>query len=317
MHFEIRPMTPQERIYSYTQSQQLIVQTGCIGHLRADMDTGGEGFFTRWDDHCENLKTQAFKAELDEVIHALRFDEQYGGILKNRSLLAAYCYSHPESSFGGDGRSFGFRADSGQHTYMLRLNPNKGEYNLYCYCYRRDRLDQHMKRAQKGIRFITPAYKELFRIPDGDKIRITSPTGEQRDRVCRYIDEAHLEVGGGWNDLFHICQFAEIMEQNGSRVIPLRSALPEKCFSVLPSTGELIAIEKGCRGYAPSSMNVPGKSPRETADAANRAMGVSRAQEAAMLAGSMFGWAVPAADPANYNREGLPVRSKRKNMQER
>lgn len=31
----LRPMTMAERIYSYTQSQQLIMQTGCIGHLRA------------------------------------------------------------------------------------------------------------------------------------------------------------------------------------------------------------------------------------------------------------------------------------------
>ena len=44
MDMTIRPMTPQERMYSYTQSQQIMGQTGCIGHLRGDMDSGGNGF---------------------------------------------------------------------------------------------------------------------------------------------------------------------------------------------------------------------------------------------------------------------------------
>lgn len=77
MKLEIRPMTRAEQKYSYTQSQQIAGQTGCIGHLRADMDTGGNGFFSSWDNHRGDLKTQEFKDEFDAVINALRFDEQY------------------------------------------------------------------------------------------------------------------------------------------------------------------------------------------------------------------------------------------------
>ena len=40
----------------------------------------------------------------------------------------------------------------------------------------------------------------------------------------------------------------------------------------------------------------------------NEQIGVTRAQAAAMLAGSMFGWACPGADPANYDAQGQPVR---------
>lgn len=39
----IRPTTRTEDMYTYTQSSQIQGQTGCIGHLRADMDSNGEG----------------------------------------------------------------------------------------------------------------------------------------------------------------------------------------------------------------------------------------------------------------------------------
>ena len=93
MDFEIKIMTPAERSYCYTGSQQLDKQTGCIGHLRGDMDRSGNGFFTSWEDHCGELKTQAFKDEFDDFINALRFDERYDGIFKNRSSLSRYILS--------------------------------------------------------------------------------------------------------------------------------------------------------------------------------------------------------------------------------
>ena len=101
-----------------------------------------------------------------------------------------------------------------------------------------------MEQAEKGIRFIGPHYKELFRIPDGGQIRILREGCAPIDRTCRYIDDCHVEVGNGWDSLFHICQFAEQMERCHNEVIPLTPPLPEKCFTVQPSSGELIAIER-------------------------------------------------------------------------
>lgn len=221
MNLEIWDILPNEQLYTYSQSAQIEAQTGCIGHLRGDMDTDGDGFFTTWNDHNRTLKTQAFKEEFDEVIQALRFDPEYDGILKDRKALARYCYSHPSCQMA-DGRSFGIRVDTDQYSYLCRLNPNKGEYNFYIYAYKRDWLDKHLQNAQKGIRFIDPHYKELFRVPDGAKIRIRHKDGSSSERVCRYIDDYHAEIG---NSLYHICEFAERMECLGNAVEPADAPL--------------------------------------------------------------------------------------------
>ena len=130
-----------------------------------------------------------------------------------------YARRHSDSAFEGNCTTeYGFRVDTENYAYLLRCNPTKGDYNFYCFCYERKWLDRHMQNARSGIRFITPDYKEIFRIQDDDKIRIVQPDGKTRDFTCRYIDDCHLEVGSG---LYHICEFAEIMEHNGSKVKPL------------------------------------------------------------------------------------------------
>ena len=60
----------------------------------------------------------------------------------------------------------------------------------------------------------------------------------------------------------------------------------------------------------PANEKVDGETGREAADRLNQKAGVTKAQEAAMLAGSMFGWAVPAADPKNYNESGMLLNQK-------
>lgn len=297
-----RVLLPNERNYTYSQSQQLSMQTGCIGHLRADMDSNGEGFFSSWDDFRKDLKTQEFKDEFDTVINELRKD---GNILCNRSTLSKYCFSTPESSFGND-REYGVRVDTEQYAYLMRLNPYKGEYNLYCYCYRKDWLDSHLEKAEKGIRFITLNYKEIFRIPDGNQVRITTADGEKLDRTCRYIDDYHVEVG---RNLYHICEFAERMEQAGNTVVPLRLSLPEQCYSNLLDTGMVVILKRGETGYYKTDIPFKDKeSAKALVEEYNGKLRVTKSQTEAMKAGSMFGFEVSAADPKNYDDSGQPIR---------
>jgi hypothetical protein len=65
----------------------------------------------------------------------------------------------------------------------------------------------------KDIRFINSDYKELFTIPDGGYINITLADGELMTRKCQYHGSHHTNIG---NYLYHICEFAERMEQNGN-----------------------------------------------------------------------------------------------------
>ena len=66
---------------------------------------------------------------------------------------------------------------------------------------------------KKQIRFIDSQYNELFKIDDGNSIRIKFSDGETVIRKCRYIDDYHTEIG---SNVYHICEFAERMEQCGN-----------------------------------------------------------------------------------------------------
>jgi len=309
MELTMRTATPAERLYTCGQSTQIEGQTGCVGHLRADMGEDGKGFFKTWVDHRQSLGTEEFHAEFESVLNALVGDEQYGGFLKSRDAMRDFCQKHPESGFN-DGFLFAFRADTAQYSYLLRLNPYKQDENLFIYCYRRDGLDRHMKQAEKGIRFITPNYKEKFRIEDGDMIRIRRYDGTSIDRVCRYIDECHLEVGGGWDNLYHICQFAEMMERNGNFVIPLRSSLPKVCYGKVPEKRAIVMFERGFDGYRSASYITKGRTSQKLVDELNDGMGVTKAQAMAMQAGATLGWDTPAANPKNYDEQGQPIKSR-------
>lgn len=340
---DLQIMTPEEQNYVYAQSQQISMQTGYIGCLQGGVEFPGTefyGFYSTWKDFRKELKTDKFKAELDDLINSMRFDDN--GILKNCNSLEEHCFSHMESAIESHCHFYGFRVSTEQYTYLMRLNPHEGEYCIYCYL--REPLERHMKKARNGIRFVTPDYKERFCIPDSDSIRIFYPDGTQVDRVCRYIDDTHFElmlrgtdsssirihnldgthtdrvcryIGGTYfekdfrdvGDLYHICQFAELMEQSGKKVIPLRSSLPKLCYSILDSTNEVITIERGVMGYTSSHPPLYGQ---ERADDFNRILGHTKAQAAAMKAGSLFGWDTPAADPKNYDEQGQPIKPKHK-----
>lgn len=84
--------------------------------------------------------------------------------------------------------------------------------------------------------------------------------------------------------------------------------LPEFCCCLLPGTEMPVLVRYGERSYVPLEVREPGERAEETAGRLNRQLGVTKQQQAAMLWGSMFGWDIPAADPARYDEQGMPKR---------
>lgn len=75
-----------------------------------------------------------------------------------------------------------------------------------------------MTNAQEHmIRFIDSDYRTLFTIPDGASITLTFSDGKTVIRRCKFLDEYHTQVG---QNVYHICEFAERMERNGTTYAP-------------------------------------------------------------------------------------------------
>ena len=134
-------LSEQERNYCYSQSSEIRSMTGNLGYLRADFGSNGNSFYTTWWDFREDLKTSEFKSEFDLLINGLR---EEGQPFCDRREMSRYCYAHPEAS-DEEMRNFFFRTDSEKYAYLFRMNPNRGEYNLYCYVYVRELLDKHLQ----------------------------------------------------------------------------------------------------------------------------------------------------------------------------
>lgn len=70
---------------------------------------------------------------------------------------------------------------------------------------------------KRAIRFIDSGYNELFKLLDGNSIVITSFNGSKTTLTCTYIDDYHAKIG---SNVYHICEFAEIMNENGATYAP-------------------------------------------------------------------------------------------------
>jgi|GEM_PF-1635131 len=78
------------------------------------------------------------------------------------------------------------------------------------------------------------------------------------------------------------------------------AGLPGSAFIRHPEDGRLILVRRGVLGFWPCRyLPAAGRTLEDLAAALNRGP-LAPEIEAAMLAGSMFGWDTPAADPANY-----------------
>jgi hypothetical protein len=88
---------------------------------------------------------------------------------------------------------------------------------------------------------------------------------------------------------------------SNNKQVSTAEGLPEVCAARNPHDNSPVLLKRGESGFWP--MTATNVTPEEC----NKAWGVTKAQVEAMLAGSLFGWHVPGADPQYYNEDGTPI----------
>ncbi len=148
MTLTLRPMKPEEEPYTYTKSMPCAEKTGYIGHLSGHFVSGGSEFQSTFHHKNSLDKTPEFMSELDQLIRTLRLDPRFGCLLCDFETLHLYCRKHATKLrylF-----SYGLRADTEKHAYLLRLTPTPGHNHVYIYCFKRDVLEKNFVRRKEN-----------------------------------------------------------------------------------------------------------------------------------------------------------------------
>ena len=310
MELNLRPMGKREQLYAYTQSQAISSRTGYLGYLRGDFGKSGEEYHPTFFEYDGSNDNEYFIMVFGELIDALQTDKSLYKPMSNRNNMRAFCSFQQKALMQGNyGEEYGFRVNVDDYAFLIRFEPyHLGDYDFYIFAYEKEHLDRHIQKAAKDIRFITPDYKTIFMLEDGDNIKIFHKDGSSVVRNCRFIDEYHTEIG---NCIYHICEFAEICERADSIVIPYRQSLPEKAYTFDKENNEITEITKGNAFTeimpSPSPFQVLNKA---YTDDLNKDLRVSKKQLAAMIGGSTYGWDSKHADPRSYTDEGKLIQPK-------
>lgn len=128
-------------------------------------------------------------------------------------------------------------------------------------------------------------------------------SGQASDGWGEHFEQREIDIGDGemYVHLWNFNDDWQIQTEEECFGPKLAEGLPELCYSVHESTGELIVIKRGECGYHQTDYSTEDKERNiELADYNNERLGVTPIQRRAMELGSICGWDVPGADPAKY-----------------
>lgn len=81
--------------------------------------------------------------------------------------------------------------------------------------------------------------------------------------------------------------------------------LPEACYSYVATENEVVILKRGETGYYKTGIYAKDADEGKfITREQNARMGITELQENCMQIGSMFGFHVPGANPANYDADG-------------
>ena len=226
-----------------------------------------------------------------------------------------------------------YRLERSQHEKLLYMGTDGsaaeryGEIGYLCANFSKDERNFLSKWHDSQPHLKTPAFKDEFEAVitslrnDGDKPPFASRRNLQafmeanpgKDLITRgkgYVVET-LDYSYYFHCRPHAYDFDIYCFAYDNRwLLPElagKHALPNLCYSILPSTGEVIMIKPVNKGYFPADLSTADPAVnRVIANTKNELLGVTRGQEEACLAGSMFGWSTPASNPWRYDQDGKP-----------
>ena len=84
---------------------------------------------------------------------------------------------------------------------------------------RRRRIWDDPTIPRDDVRLINSHYDDLYRVPNHSVIQIDRSDGSSYTARVEHLDDYHFDLGE-YGNVYHICQFGEIMERNGSTAYP-------------------------------------------------------------------------------------------------
>ena len=125
---------------------QIRGQTGSIGILQGGYGADNE-FHSDFHEINNQLKTEEFETDLQKALCSGEYS-----VLENLDTMREFTLQHPQNGFPGT--EYGFRVETEKFAYLVRCNPEKESDNVEIHCYVKEWLDEHIGKAEKGIRFV-------------------------------------------------------------------------------------------------------------------------------------------------------------------
>lgn len=195
-----RPASPEEAGLFYALPPEKDAELGAIGHVRMDFGRPGNEFHPSWWPRGpEELNTQEFKAELQDVVDELR-----KSVLKSLGSMRRYCWGHNgEISGGSCCQNYGYVVETERYLYRLRCNPTEGDYQAYLSCF--DKQAQTLGLTEKGRQALKDAadpgkdhtyrWYVIDRIDDPKLRKDYEVTLEEAPRVYAGLDKTDRRLG--------------------------------------------------------------------------------------------------------------------------